>query len=252
MKNKFSGGEGKEVLRQRWEMVKDWWLIRKHKKLILAGGLCGVFLLVILINLICPGGKIWYRLSVQDTFNTYKLKKGQYCMKAMDPESSIIEATVCYESSSYQVDKLFDDINFILYGEVEKIKEYVIKGDDMREEKKVKPVPYYCHVVTVRIKRGIYGGVHRNQRVNLLCKWKYNARETDIKVGREVLFLAGGDVAKIKDRESGESIYILGQVRNRLGSYLVETEDYKGLGELSSKKDVISCYKKYGLLCEDE
>lgn len=247
--------------RKNWKEWKAWCLEKKHRKKKVAA-LVGIFLLAaVLINLLCPGGKLWYALSVKEEISTCRLKKGQYCIESKDPGMSLrtspeaaAGAYGCFASPySTEEDLFHGGVRFILYGEVKEIREYVLQGDRIRDGKKVNPVPYYCHVITVAVKRGIDGGIFRGRKVRLLCKWKYHgdrdlADEERIREGKNVLFLVEGDVVKIRDEEKGENLYALGQVAGRLGCYVVENKNYQNLGSLGSRKDTISYFKKHGLL----
>lgn len=234
-----------DFLREEWEAGKEWWLERRHKKLILMGLFCGVVILGGLIYQLCPGGSIWYPLTVQERLDTCQLKQGQYCIQSKDSTRES-NGLICYASPFFGIEELFgEDKKFILYGKVEKIKSYVMEGESIRNGKKINPVPYYAHVLTVKVKRGIYGGIHRGQQVNLLCKWKYDAGEWDYEEGEEGLFLIGGKVTEIRD--NGSSIYTIGDLGKGGGNYIIKSGDYKGLEKIRSKKDAIAYYKKHGI-----
>lgn len=245
MENRFSGKEKGEVYKKMWGRVMDWWSARKRKKVILVSVLFGIIFLAIAIYQLCPGGNIWFALSVQDRISTYQLKEGQYCIESKN-SPRISSHLICYSSPFFDEEELFGgDKKFILYGKVEKIKSFVMEGESTRNGQKINPVPYYAHVLTVKVKRGIYGGIHRGQHVNLLCKWKYNAEERDYKEGKEGLFLIGGKVTEIRD--NGSSIYAIGELGNGGGNYIIKSRDYNGLEKIRSKKDAVAYYKKHGI-----
>ena len=237
------------------------WLGReKGRRTILAGVVLLIALFGLAAYLMRPGRKLWHIVSAQETYRTCRLKQGQYCSEARDPRriNYYDFATVCYSrefAPSYESLLFEQNLKFILYGEVEGIKNYVIEGDAVRDGKKVKPVPYYCHVITVRIRRGIYGGLEENQRVNLLCRWKYEERDESIESegeyvekGKNAIFLVAGNAARIEDQERGERIDILGRVPNERGSRLVECKEWKNLDSIGSKEEAVAFYLKHRIV----
>lgn len=223
----------------------------------------GTFLLAMAaVYLLWPGGRLWHALSSGEVISTCRLKEGQYCNEYKDPGmdrrniSKMNSATACYVFPYSTEEELFHPrLQCIFYGEVKEIREYILQGDSMRDGKKVNPVPYYCHVLTVDVKRGIEGGLFRGREVKLLCKWKYHcegwvdlARQEEIAEGDHALFLVEGNAVKIRDREKGETIDILGQVFGHLGGFVVESNVYEHLDRLDSRKEIVSYYKKHNLI----
>lgn len=256
MKRRFSGRGIEGVYRKIGGSLVDWWSARKRKKVILAGTLLGMIFLGTTIYQMCPGGNIWFALSAQDRISTYDLKKGEVCYLQRSQSATMLNSADCMAWPSFSREELFGaDKRFILYGKIEKINSYVIKRDSLGNGRKANPLPCYCHVLTVRVRRGISGGVHWNQRVNLLCRWKYSSDE-EYREGKEGVFIVGGKVTKLYDKEKEETLYILGEVGNRGANYLIkwEKEDEnglflgKGLNRIHNKEDAISYYKKNGWL----
>lgn len=137
-------------------------------------------------------------------------------------------AATCFAYPYSTEEELFHSgLQCIFYGEVKDIRKYVLRGDSVRDGKKV----------------------------NLLCQWKYHcegwvdiALQEEIAKGDHALFLVEGNAMKIRDREKGETIDILGQVSGRLGGYVIENEEYEHLDCLGSRKETIFNYKKHDLL----
>lgn len=253
--------------------MKDWREARnrhwkgKGRRVVLAGAILVVAMLWLGACMMRPGSKLWHMVSAQEAYQTCELKAGQYCSEAIEPRKIYYEYPIgCLTPEpvcgGYYTSVLFEQrLSFILYGEVEGIKNYVIQGDAMRDGKKVKPVPYYCHVTTVRVKRGIYGGIEENQRVNLLCRWKYEERDYSsdmdweyVEKGKRAIFLVEGNAARIEDQERGERIDILGKIPNERGSRVVECKEYKinNLGRIRSKKEVEDYYLDHRIVWEPE
>lgn len=250
-------------MRDKEKKVKQWFGDKRHRRQAAVAAVMGVLLLAMaVVYLLWPGGRLWYALSAGEEVSTYLLKEGQYCIEYKDPGmnhriASEEEWAVGFFSYPYSTEEeLFHSgLQCIIYGEVKDIREYVLQGDSMRDGKKVNPVPYYCHVLTVAVKRGIAGGLVRGREVNLLCQWKYHcegwvdiALQEEIAKGDHALFLVEGNAMKIRDREKGETIDILGQVSGRLGGYVIENEEHEHLDRLGSRKETISYYKKHDLL----
>ncbi len=78
--------------------------------------------------------------------------------------------------------------------------------------------------------------------------WVDLARQEEIAEGDHALFLVEGNAVKIRDREKGETIDILGQVFGHLGGFVVESNVYEHLDRLSSRKEIVSYYKKHNLI----
>lgn len=250
--------------------MKDWREARnrhwkgKGRRVALAGAILVVAMLWLEACMMRPGSKLWHMVSAQEAYQTCELKAGQYCSEAMEPRKFDYSEypTMCFarEPTRSYTSVLFEQrLSFILYGEVEGIKNYVIQGDAMRDGKKVKPVPYYCHVITVRVRRGIYGGIEEDQRVNLLCRWKYEERENSsdmdweyVEKGKRAIFLVEGNATRIEDQERGERIDILGKIPNERGSRVVECKEFKNLGSICSKKEVEDYYLDHRIVWEPE
>lgn len=228
----------------------------------MAGG--AVFVVILLgavVNMMRPGGKLWYMASEQESLKTYQLKKGQFCSEAREPEkinwyATFLHGIICGSEPIADYSTVFDrDIKFIFYGEIEKIKSYALEGSNMRDGKKVKPVPYYCHVVTVKVQRDIFGGVPRNRRVNLLCRWKYlKSGESDeldwehMEEGKKAVFFVNGNASKIQVQEEGRSIDILGTIPHERGSRVLKCKKFEGLDRIGSKDEAFSYYKKHRIV----
>lgn len=250
--------------------MKDWeetkYLQRKGKgrRVILAGLVLLIAMLGLVAGMMRPGGKLWHMVSAQETYRTCRLGAGQYCSQAKEPQKINYSEfqTMCFarEPVRSYTSVLFEQrLKFIVYGEIERIKNYVIEGDSMRDGKKVKPVPYYCHVITVRVKRGIYGGLDENQRVNLLCRWKYEERDDSserdweyLDKGKEAIFLVEGNAARIQDQERGERIDILGKIPHERGSRIVECKKLENLGGIESKEEAVAYYLEHNIVTKPE
>ncbi len=249
----------------RMKNLVDWLGDRRNRRLVAVAVIGAVLLSVAALYLFCPGGRLWYALAGGEEISTCLPKEGQYCIKYKDPGMSqrIVSdhewAVACYRYPYSTEEYLFHSgLRFILYGEVKDIREYVLQGDSMRNGKRVKPVPYYCHVLTVDVESGVEGGIVGKRQVKILCKWKYHCEEgvdpamqEEIAEGDHALFLVEGNAVRIRDLEKGEGIDVLGQVSGRLGGYVIESRQYDHLDRLGSRNEVISYYKKHGLLQEE-
>lgn len=247
--------------------VGRWFEDNRDRKKTAALAVVGVsFLALAAVYLLRPGGRVWHALSAGEKISTCQLKEGQYCIECKDPGMSrrVVSredwAVGCFSCPYFTEEELFHPgLQSIFYGEVKDIREYALQGDGMRDGKKVNPIPYYCHVLTVVVKRGIAGGLTRGREVNLLCNWKYHfeelvdlALQEEIAEGNHALFLVEGNAVTIRDLERGEEIDVLGQVSGRLGGFLIENKEYGHLDRLGSREETISYYKKHNLFGEDD
>lgn len=216
------------------------------KKLLLLGIPVLLILIIIYgwIQIFCKGTYLWGLLTPHSSiqlsdFDSVTRHNDNY-------ETGLPNgASTCYERAYYTESELFGkDCHFIFYGKVTDCTNYVYEKYSQN---------YSFHIITLRVKKGIYGGLNEGQTVHLLCRWRYSEKLKSslyIPEESEGIFITYGTPVKIHLNQSGKNIMAIGRLRHNLFYHCCLTTQADGLEALKSRKDVIAFWKKKGWLSE--
>ena len=138
----------------------------------------------------------------------------------------------------YTEEKLFgENCKYIVYGKVLKVENYLMQTETQAY--------YASHLLTVQVQNSIYGGIRKNKKVNILCRWLYKEDNPDaVEIGENGIFIIHGEPSLLNMDGDMRKLVTIGDIqRFYYYQYCMDSEK-EGLNKLKSKQKVIDYWKQ--------
>lgn len=138
----------------------------------------------------------------------------------------------------YTEEKLFgENCKYIVYGKVLKAENYLMQTETQAY--------YASHLLTVQVQNSIYGGIRKNKKVNILCRWLYKEDNPDaVEIGENGIFIIHGEPSLLNMDGDMRKLVTIGDIqRFYYYQYCMDSEK-EGLNKLKSKQKVIDYWKQ--------